>query len=160
MSCKFVAYFSNISGRRKNKIKFYGGTYGIEEGSRQFYIEVMEGYVKFWWQATPNIFDSSMFRAVRGVRGAILDILNKSNRADFVLNSHKVKLPIRAHVKLKKSILGAESKLRGIFSTDFISLHQKLWTKLIGPFFYPSLSRFLKRCVVYLKATSLNECNK
>jgi len=47
MSCKFVAYFSNISGRRKNKIKFYGGTYGIEEGSRQFYIEVMEGYVKF-----------------------------------------------------------------------------------------------------------------
>jgi len=67
-----------------------------------------------------------MFRAVRGVRGAILDILNKSNRADFVLNSHKVKLPIRAHVKLKKSILGAESKLRGIFSTDFISLHQKL----------------------------------
>ena len=52
----------------------------MQGGSRIFYIEVMEGYVKFLWQATPNFFDSIMFRAVRG---AILDILNKINRAVF-----------------------------------------------------------------------------
>jgi hypothetical protein len=40
----------------------------------------MEGYVELRWQATPNFFASIMFRAVRG---AILDILNKINRADF-----------------------------------------------------------------------------
>jgi hypothetical protein len=32
------------------------GTRGIQGGSRQFYIGVMEGYVKFPWQATPNFF--------------------------------------------------------------------------------------------------------
>jgi hypothetical protein len=67
-----------------------------------------------------------MFRAVRG---AILDILNKINRADFFLNCHEVKIPISAHVKLQKLILGAESKLHAIFSTDFISLHQGLLGK-------------------------------
>jgi hypothetical protein len=40
----------------------------------------MEGYVKFLWQATPKFFDSILFRAVRG---AILESLNKINRADF-----------------------------------------------------------------------------
>jgi hypothetical protein len=52
-----------------------------------------------------------MFRAVRGA------ILN---------NHHKVKIHIRAHVKLQKLMLGAESKLHAIFSADFISLHQGL----------------------------------
>jgi len=41
---------------------------------------VMEGYVKIVWQATPQFFYSIMFRAVRE---AILDILNKINRADL-----------------------------------------------------------------------------
>jgi hypothetical protein len=45
----------------------------------------------------PQFFDSIMFRAIRG---AILDILNKINRADFFLNRHEVKIPIRAHLKL------------------------------------------------------------
>jgi hypothetical protein len=67
-----------------------------------------------------------MFRAVRG---AILDILNKINWADFFLNRYKVKIPIRAHVKLQKLIPGAESKLDAIFSADFISLHQGLLGK-------------------------------
>jgi hypothetical protein len=71
----------------------------------------------------PQFFDSIVFRAVRG---AILDILSKINRADFFLNRHEVKIPIRAHVKLQKLMLGAESKLHAIFSTDFTSLHQGL----------------------------------
>jgi hypothetical protein len=83
----------------------------------------MEGYVKIVWQATPKFFGSIMFRAVRG---AILESLNKINQANFFLNSHEEKIPIRAHVKLKKIMLGAESKLHAIFSTDFISLHQGL----------------------------------
>ena len=106
----------------------------------------MDGYVKFWWQATPNFFDSIMFRAVRG---AILDSLNKINRA-VLFKLPLSKNPHKAHVKLQKLILGAESKLHAIFSADFISLHQgllgkKLWTKLIGPFFIrgPSLRRYL-----------------
>jgi hypothetical protein len=57
-----------------------GGTYGIQGGSRRFYIEVMEGYVKIVWQATPKFFDSIMFRAVRG---AILESLNNINHANF-----------------------------------------------------------------------------
>jgi hypothetical protein len=69
------------------------------------------------------------------VRGAILDILNKINRADFHLNRYEVKIPIRDHVKLKKCMLGAESKLHhAIFSADFTSLllasrHQGLLRK-------------------------------
>jgi hypothetical protein len=65
----------------------------------------MEGY-KILMASYPNVFDSIMFRAVRGV---ILDILNKINRADFFINRHEVKIPIRAHVKLQKLMLGAES---------------------------------------------------
>jgi ribosomal protein S12 methylthiotransferase accessory factor YcaO len=51
-----------------------------KEALDNFTLEVMEGYAKIVWQATPNFFDSIMFSAVRG---AILDILNKINRADF-----------------------------------------------------------------------------
>jgi len=62
------------------------------------------------------------------VRGAILDILNKINRADFHLNRYEVKIPIRDHVKLKKCMLGAESKLYIIPFSQLIShpcsLHQ------------------------------------
>jgi hypothetical protein len=68
-----------------------------------------------------------MFKAVRGA--IILDILNKINPAVFFLNCHLVKIPIRAHVKLQKLIHGAESKLRALFSADFISLHQGLLGK-------------------------------
>jgi hypothetical protein len=63
-----------------------------------------------------------MFRAVRG---AILDILNKINQADL-LNRHEVKIPKREpmlHVNLQKLMLGAESKLHAIFSTDI--MHQR-----------------------------------
>jgi hypothetical protein len=43
--------------------------------------------------------------------------------------SPRGKIPIRAHVKLQKLMLGAESRLRAIFSADFISLHQGLLGK-------------------------------
>jgi hypothetical protein len=29
-------------------------TFGKQGASIQFYIEVMEGFAEFWWQATPN----------------------------------------------------------------------------------------------------------
>jgi hypothetical protein len=32
----------------------YYGTHGIQGGSRQFYVEVMEGYAEFGWQAIAN----------------------------------------------------------------------------------------------------------
>jgi hypothetical protein len=43
---------------------------------KKLYIEVMGGCANLACQATPNFFDSIMFRAVRG---AILGFLNKKN---------------------------------------------------------------------------------
>jgi hypothetical protein len=51
-----------------------------KEALDNIYIEVMEVYVQILWQATPKFFYSIRFRAVRG---AILEFLNKINRADF-----------------------------------------------------------------------------
>jgi hypothetical protein len=42
-------------------VRVSGGTYGMQGGSRQFYIEVMEGYIKIVWQATPKFFDLLCF---------------------------------------------------------------------------------------------------
>jgi hypothetical protein len=58
-----------------------------------------------------------------------MEILNKINRANF-FKSPRGKSPHKSpHVKLQKLMLGAESKLHAIFSTEFISLHQWLLGK-------------------------------
>ena len=90
---------------------------------------LMASYPQFFW-----------FHYVQGSLRSNPGYFEQNSSGRFFLNRHKVKIPIRAHAKLQKLMLGAESKLHAIFSTDFISLHQgllgkKLWTKLIGPFF-------------------------
>jgi hypothetical protein len=48
---------------------------------------------KFVWPAglaTPKLYDSIMFRAVRG---AILEIVNKNNPADLFKNADELKFP-------------------------------------------------------------------
>ena len=62
----------------------------------------------------PQFLDSILFRAVRG---AILDILNKFNRADFFWIAMRGKTPQKiAHVKLQILMLEAELKLHMPFS--------------------------------------------
>jgi hypothetical protein len=49
----------------------------------------------------PLIFYAILLRAVRGT---IVEIFIKKIRAVFFLNSHKVEIPIRLHVKFQKII--------------------------------------------------------
>jgi len=80
--------------------------------------------------------------------------LKKIDQADF-LKSSQGKIPISAHVKLQKLLLGAESKLRAIFSTDFISLHQgkKYERNGSGRFFY---QRSLLKTYTYMDVRKSN----